>query len=72
MTNASLEQMLSGMLSPTDVSVRLGLSKRHVLRLADAGRLKGTVRSPLGRLIPAESVDDYLREREQSRRLVAA
>lgn len=49
-------------IGPSDAARRLGLSKSHVLRLADHGKLDA-VRTPLGRVISRESVERLLEER---------
>ena len=50
-------------ISPSEAARRLGLSGDYVRDLCDAGRLR-IQRTALGRLIHAESVERFRRERE--------
>ena len=50
-------------ITPRDAALRLGCSGQWVRDLCDAGRLR-VQRTALGRLIHAESVERYKRERE--------
>ena len=50
-------------LSPRQAAVRLGVTTEWVRRLCESGRLHHD-RTALGRLIHAESVERYKRERE--------
>ena len=50
-------------ITPKDAAFRLGFSTEWVRKLCDGGRLR-MQRTALGRLIHAESVERYKRERE--------
>jgi excisionase family DNA binding protein len=54
-------------LSPTQAAQRLDLSYRRVVQLADEGSL-AVVRTPIGRLFPADDVERLARERADRRR----
>ena len=49
-------------MSPSSAARVLGLSKTHVLRLADSGQIP-TIRTPLGRILDGEAVTRLAAER---------
>jgi excisionase family DNA binding protein len=58
-------QDLGEVLSTAQAARRLGVSEAWVRRLVAAGRLPA-VATPLGRLIPAEAVERFARERARA------
>ena len=53
-------------LAPSEAARRVGVSEARIRQLADAGRLAG-LRTPLGRLLLAEAVEAFARERAARR-----
>jgi len=53
-------------MSPSEAARVLGLSKTHVLRLADTGALPA-MRTPLGRLLDSAAVHKLAERREEAK-----
>jgi excisionase family DNA binding protein len=60
-----LSEDLDSMLGPTTAASRVGISTRHLLRLADDGEVSA-IKTPLGRLFPPREIEE-LRERRAKR-----
>ena len=58
----------SDVVGPSMAAQMLGISKRHVLRLADAGKLEA-IMTPLGRLVTKASVERLREERHEAARV---
>lgn len=54
-------------LTPSQTARRLEISKARVLQLSNDGRLPA-IRTPLGRLFDVDVVEQYARERNDSRK----
>ena len=57
------QSMTDGMLTPTQASIALRVSSARIRQMIDEGKLPA-LRTPLGRLIPADAVEILRQERE--------